>query len=81
MEIPQKAKVFCYGAFGTLCLLLLRGLPPVQWVGHYPSRWGAIGSLFIVVGGILSMIWGDEDPFRAFYFGLTWIPLLAALAH
>jgi len=64
-----------------VCLLLVRGLPPLPWVNRYPGHWGWISLIFAIVGGFVTIIWDDEHPFRAFYFGLTWLPLLAALTR
>ena len=76
--MKQLVEFFC-GAFGTLCVLLLRGLPAIPWVMRNGSHWGLIGFVFTVVGGIATVIWDDDNPLRAFYFGLTWTPLLSAL--
>lgn len=73
-------KFFC-GAFGSFLLLALRGIPPLPGIAHLSSLW--IGSVFVVTGGIITLIWqvGDEQPIRSFIFGLTWPPLIAALTR
>ncbi len=71
---------FSCGSFGTLLLLLVRGLPPIPWLARYAStHWGWIGLSCVLIGGMLAVLWGDDNRGRAFYFGLTWPPLLAAL--
>jgi hypothetical protein len=77
----KSLKEFLCGAFGTVCILLLRGLPAIPWVVRNGSHWGAIGFVFTLMGGFCAVIWDDEHPFRAFYFGLTVIPLLSALTR
>jgi len=77
----KTVREFLCGAFGTVCVLLIRGLPTIPWVVRNGSHWGLIGFVFSIVGGIAAVIWDNDNAFRAFYFGLTWTPLLSALTR
>jgi|HubBroStandDraft_2_1064218.scaffolds.fasta_scaffold25936_4 hypothetical protein len=77
MAILRK---FFSGAFGTFCLLLIRGLPPLPWLSHYANIWW-LGAVLTVSGGVVTVIWDDDHPFRSFYFGATWPAMVAALTR
>ena len=83
MRKSQKLLVkFGCGAFGSLLLLALRGMPPLPGIGPGPGHfWLSAG--FVVSGGVITLIWqvGDDQPIRSFLFGLMWPPLVAALTR
>ena len=73
---------FGCGAFGSLLLLALRGMPPLPGIGPQIGHlW--VGVSFVVSGGVITLIWqvGDNQPIRSFLFGLMWPPLIAALTR
>jgi len=72
--------MFLCGAFGTLVMLIWRGLPSLNWFGRQPDAW-LMWLILIVVGGIATCIWGDEEKWRAFIFGATVGPVLAAVVR
>jgi hypothetical protein len=75
-----RARKFFSGALGTFTLLLVRGLPTVPWLGRPINIWW-LGLILVITGGLVSVVWDDDNSFRSFYFGATWPPLLAALTR
>jgi hypothetical protein len=66
MRLLQKLAIkFACGAFGSLLLLALRGIPPLPGIGTEVGHlWVGIG--FVVSGGVITLIWqvGDDQPIQ-----------------
>ncbi len=69
---------FSCGGFGTFCLLLFRGIPPVPGLQDHVGYWW-VGVILMVSGGFVTHIWDDKHNFRSWFFGLTWPALVAAV--
>lgn len=74
----EHLEKFLIGAFGTSLIVLFRDLPKLPGFTHIPYWWGS-ASIFIVSGGLLTIIWQIEDrnPWRSLYFGVTWPALIS----
>jgi hypothetical protein len=68
------------GAFGTALVIMFRDMPQLPGLSHI-GYWWPSAVVFVVSGGFLTIIWqiGDENPWRSFYFGITWPALISLL--
>ncbi|MGC2818799.1 MAG: hypothetical protein WA198_03890 [Candidatus Sulfotelmatobacter sp.] len=60
---------FFSGAFGSLVLLAIRGIPPLPGIGSQADHL-YVGIGFVVSGGIATIIWqaGDDAPIPLIHF-------------
>jgi hypothetical protein len=71
---------FFIGAFGTSLIVIFRDVPRLPGFSHVPYWW-VTAIVFMITGGIMTVIWqiGDDNPWRSFYFGVTWPALISLL--
>ncbi|MGA2876676.1 MAG: hypothetical protein ABSE82_14220 [Nitrososphaerales archaeon] len=57
-----------------------RGSPQIYWFGQRAGDWW-VWIIMILLGGTVTSVWGDDEPWRAFVFGIAVAPLLATISH